>query len=456
MKIRTKLALRFTVIVASILVLFALIIYYFSSVYRQEEFNMRLKRKANNSAKLLIEVKEVGHDLLKIIDKNINSALPEVSVKIFGPDNREIYDNKDTIPFVDNRAIISKVRQGKEIAYKEGHKEGVGVLYRDLSGDYVVLISAYDTFGLSKLENLRYILIFGLLGGVLLAMLMGWIYSAQALRPISVIIEEVKKISAFNLSQRLQVRNRADELGQLAVTFNRMLFRIERAFELQKGFVSNASHELRTPLTAISGQLEIALMKERSGEEYRDILTSVYDDIQKLNRLSNGLIDLAQANIDISKFTLEKIRMDELVWQAVREVGKRHPEYLSNIDIIDLPEEENHLIVMGNEQLLISAIMNLIDNACKFSGNKQVNIELRIIDNSIRLVFTDNGIGISEVDLKNIFQPFYRGVNTKMYAGHGLGLALAQKIIAQHGGSLKVRSVINEFTTIEVNLPSIA
>jgi len=329
----------------------------------------------------------------------------------------------------------------------------LAILYTGKYDRFVVIASAFDQYGLSKLNNLKIILIFGLLICIIGTMLAGWIYSGQALSPILGVIGQVGNITGFNLNKRVSEGNGTDEIAQLAITFNEMLDRIEEAFKLQKGFVSNASHELRTPLTAVTGQIEVALMNKRSQEEYEIILTSILEDITSLNRLTNGLLDLTQANMGVEGIKLTDVRIDELLWQVKNELIKRNPNYKINVQILSFPEDESKLTMHASEQLLKTAFINIIDNACKFSPQHEVNIGFGVDENNIELSFKDFGIGISQSDLEKIFQPFYRASNAKKYYGHGLGLALAQKIVSLHKGTLSIESEINSYTLVKITFP---
>ncbi|MBA3971464.1 MAG: two-component sensor histidine kinase, partial [Bacteroidetes bacterium] len=220
MKIRTRLALRFSIIVASILILFAIAIYYFSSSYREQEFYSRLQEKASNTAKLLIEVDEVSHDLLKIIDKN-TASLPEEKIVIYNYLNKEIYNSIDNDTAIVYKTLLDKIRLAKEVRYKNGSSEVFAILYTGKYDRFVVIASAFDQYGLSKLRNLKFILIGGLIVCVIATMLAGWIYSGQALSPISGVIAQVGNITAFNLNKRVSEGNGTDEIAQLAVTFNK-------------------------------------------------------------------------------------------------------------------------------------------------------------------------------------------------------------------------------------------
>jgi signal transduction histidine kinase len=449
MKIRTRLALQFTIIVASLLLIFASAIYYFSSSYRQKEFYERLYEKAGNYAKLIVEVDEVSPHLMKIFDRN-TAYLHNERILVYDGKDRQIFNtNDDSVNL--SRSFLGKIRSAKELKYKEGNNEVLALLYPNKNDLYVVIVSAYDKDGLNKLDYLKIILFAGLLVCVIATMLAGWIYSGQALSPISGVVEQVEKTTISNLTERVNEGNGKDEIGQLAITFNRMLERIQKSFELQKSFVSNSSHELRTPLTAITGQLEVALMSQREPDEYKTVLTSILEDIKSVNRLTNGLLELAQADMDLSKLSMRKVRIDELLWQTRNELLKRNTDYKIHIEIAEFPEDEGELIIMGSEHLLRSALINIMDNACKFSDDRAVKVVFRSHNEVVHISFRDHGIGISEEDIKKISQPFYRGINAKMFPGHGLGLSLTSKIIALHKGKITIVSKLKEFTEVNVS-----
>jgi signal transduction histidine kinase len=194
-------------------------------------------------------------------------------------------------------------------------------------------------------------------------------------------------------------------------------------------------------------------MKDRQNYEYVITIKSVLEDIKSMNSLSNGLLDLAQANLDISKLKLKKVRIDELLWSIHNELTKRNHQITINLNIINFPEEEASLVVLGSEQLLRTAVTNLIENACKFSSDKTCQLDFSTTKGLIILTCTDYGIGISEDEQKKILEPFYRGTNAKSFAGYGIGLSLANKIISLHKGELTIDSKLNKYTKISVTLP---
>ncbi len=312
MNIRTKLTVRFTLIVATLAMAYSLAIYYFSATYRENEFYERLKEKAFNYSQLLIKLDNINEGLLELVDKN-TAYLPNERIVVLGENNKELFNTySDSLHTPSD--LINKVRLQKEIRYKENNNEVLAILYTNKTQVFVVIVSALDKEGLNKLENLKIILVLGLTAFSIVTLIFGRVFAKQALNPISNVIKEVESITASNLTKRVNEGNGTDEIAQLAVTFNQMLNRIQKAFELQKSFVSNSSHELRTPLTSITGQIEVALMSSREPEEYQAVLHSLLDDIKNVNRLTNGLLELAQANLDISKLKMKNVRIDELLW----------------------------------------------------------------------------------------------------------------------------------------------
>lgn len=450
MKIRSRLTIQFAIIVASILFLASITVYFFSSQYREQEFYSRLKNKANNTAKLLIEVQEVSINLLRIIDKN-TVILPNEKVMVYNKTNEEIYSSneKDTsqVPV----SMLEQIRKEKEVHFTDGEREVLGLLYSDNKDEFVVISYAQDIYGFRKIKNLRLVLILVFFGSMGITILAGWIFAGQSLKPISNVVNQVEKISASNLDARVDEGNKRDEIANLAINFNNMLQRLELAFKAQKSFVSNASHELRTPLTSIKSQIEVTLIKARESGQYEAVLQSVLEDINNMGRLSNSLLELAQMEMENALVMTEEVRIDELLWQISDELKTAYPHYRINIDY-KVSTGEEHFTVLGDEQLLKSALTNIMDNACKFSSKHQVDILLEEGSQYDKISFTDSGIGISPEDLKYVKEPFYRGVNAMRTKGHGLGLPLTHRIIQLHGGKLEIESELNKGTHVTIFL----
>ncbi len=452
MQIRTKLSLQFLLVVTIILISGFGIIYYSSSDYRKEELYRRLENKAVTSAEIFVSVEQIDSTMLRIFDRTQKDKIPFEVIRIFNKEGREIYTNTDTITFPINNQDLQNVKAQGECRFVKGRFEILGVPYQDKDNQFVVFAGGIDQYGLSKLSNLRNSILILLAILISIVALSGWIYAGRALRPLSNVINEVKELEVTRMDLRIKQNNSKDEIGRLIETFNTLLSRIEQAFNLQKLFVSGASHELKNPLTSITSQLQVALINERTNEEYKALIASILDDIKNLNRTTRDLIEYTRLNYE-NNILMREVRLDDILWYCKEAFVKNNPSSRVSLNFIDMPEDERRLIVQANEGLLRIAFMNFIDNACKFSGNKTCNIYLRMGE-SILVDFSDHGIGLDDEEIKLIFEPFYRSNKTAEVKGHGVGLALTKKILDLHHCPIHVESIKNQGSTFRLNFKS--
>lgn len=435
MKIRNKLAVSFMAIVVLVLALFASITYYVAANNRRTDFYEQLEEKAKNYARLIIKTDTLKEDLIRFIDRN-TGYLENEKITVIDKNNHQVFNTFDQKHELDY-GFLEEVRKVREKKYLEDENEALAIFYPDEESPYVVIVSALDKDGYKRLYKLKMILVFGFLIGALVSLIAGWVFAGQALNPLSLMVRQVEQISATNLQQRINEGNGSDELAQLAITFNSMLSRLQIAFENQKNFVANSSHELRTPLTSITGQLEVALMRDKSKEEYVSILHSVLEDIRKVNRLTNGLLELANADLNLNSIKLKHIRIDELLWETRTELIRAHSSYKISIELKGLTDNEDSISVLGNAYLLRSAFINLMDNACKFSPDNSVKIIVSTGLGSIQIDFINKAEVLSNEELSQLNKPFYRAPNSKGIPGNGLGFSLAHRVIGMHQGHIK-------------------
>lgn len=450
MKIRLKLTLQFVLISALITFVAFILIYALSASFRQEQFHDRLFDKAVNTAKLLVDVQEIDQDLLRIIEENTVSMVEE-RITIYDYNDNIVFTSTGTRPD-DDTLLLDRIRLQDELRFSKGGREFIGIHYTGQFDRFVVIASAFDQYGLGKLNNLKWVLIFVFLGMLLITSAGGWVFAGQSLKPITQVVEEVKQINDQSLGMRVNEGNGTDEIANLAKTFNLMLERLENSFYSQKSFVSHASHELRTPLTAITGQIEVALMNTRSEEEYRNTLSSVLEDIRTLSALTNGLLELVQTNAAATKANFKNIRVDDALFWAVEQAQKKYQGNQILLDFENFPKEEDDLIIRGNDFLLRSAALNIIDNACKFSPEGDVRVIFKHKPDVITIQVVDTGIGISPDEQDKIFQPFYRASNAAGHRGYGLGLPLTKRILDIHEAALQVSSILQKGTAFTIIL----
>jgi signal transduction histidine kinase len=453
MQIRTRLTIQFLLIVAIIMILSSISIYLSSAGYRKEDFYSRLVNKANITARLLIEVEEVDAVLLRKIEKDNPVSLPNEKIIIYDYNNQVLYTSDEENTIIVNDKLLDEIRLDGEVRFKYKEYEVLGFLFTAKYDRFVVIAAASDIYGIKKLKNLRNILVLVSSSSLILFLIAGWFFSGRALKPISGVIKQVDKITITSISNRVNEGNDKDEIAHLAHTFNKMLGRLETAFKAQKNFIANASHELRTPMTAITGQLEVLLIKDRTEEEYRRAVDSVLEDMKDLNQLSNRLLIMAQASSEGPETDFKPVRVDEVTWQAREDLIRRFHEYNIIVTLSEDLDDERKLTVNGDELLIKTAIINLMDNGSKYSPDHKVMVHLGSENNNLFIIFTDTGIGIEQDDLVDIFKPFYRGKNVLKIKGHGIGLSLVEIIVTLHKGTIQIDSAPQTGTVVKVNFP---
>ena len=455
MKIRTRLTILFTLVTATILLVFAAIIIYSAKENREREFYALLKKEAITKANLILNA-EIDSKTLQDIYRNNRATLNEVEVAIYNPSFKLLYHDAVDIDVVkETKPMIDEIAKKGEIQFYQKEWQVIGTTYQFEGKKYIITAAAYDGFGYVKIYNLIETCIVVFIISILVLFMAGRFFSKQAFEPIVNMTDKAKMISATNLDLRLDTNESKDEISELASTFNEMLNRLENSFDSQKHFVSNISHELRTPLSAIIAELELSTHKERNVDEYKTVILNTLQDAKKLAKLSNSLLDLAKANYDPSEIAFKQVRIDEVLLDARQQVQKSNPNYNIAIHFENDFEDDNQISVNANEYLLKVAFVNLFENGCKFSDDKQSLVSISFEKNKIKLNFSDNGIGISTEELEHIFTPFYRGSNKTHADGNGIGLSLTKKIIQLHKGTISVFSKKNEGTTFTVQFNSL-
>ena len=273
-----------------------------------------------------------------------------------------------------------------------------------------------------------------------LLFVIGYFMARSVLKPVSEIVKQVEAITASNISKRVEVEDHKDEIGELARTFNKTLDRLEESFEAQKMFISNVSHELRTPMAALIAELELSLYKERSSEDYKKVVENALSDARNIEKLSNGLMDLAKASYNTEQISMSAIRLDEVLLDASAMVMKAHSGYNVDLRFEDDTEDDGMVTIRGNDYLLRTAFVNLIENNCKFSSDQSSTVQISFSKHKVLIRFSDTGIGIPEEDMEHLFEPFYRGRNRDFSQGNGIGMALVERIIKLHKGAISVYS----------------
>jgi two-component system sensor histidine kinase ArlS len=455
MSVRIRITILFASIVLTILVLVCISIYYFSYTNRVNSFRTRLTNWAITTSRLLSQSAVFDQQMILKIDASTMLAMKDKNVEAYDRSDNRVYNYsdrpEDAIQLPKN--ILNRTREDGDIYFSFGNRDVITHYYNDNNFHVVMVASAFDEVGKEKLIQLSYVLLFSFLGGILIAIAAGYLFSKRLLVPLRKIADEIKEISVQNLAGRIKAGENKDEWNYLADTVNQLLYRLQEGFEIHRRFISNASHELSTPLTSISSQLEISLNRDREASEYRAIMESIHQDVRQLSRLTQTLLEFARASGDPGGLEIDLVRIDEVLMFLPGEISKLNQTHKVKLVFEKLPDEEDKLLVFGNEELLITAIRNIAVNACKYSDDHQATIKLSSGDSTVIIIIEDHGKGIPESELSNIFQPFYRVSDNRSIKGFGLGLSLANQIIKLHKGQINVHSIPEKGTEFMITLP---
>lgn len=454
MQIKYRITLAYTGIVSVILLLLCAAIYIFSEQNRKIEFQARLKGRALSAARLM-HIPEFNIADIRRINQTSPGILSERSICVLDAEDSVIYEDNTpgTKPIIITYDILKAARAAKTYYFTQAKRQGVAIEHSDGQRSYIIIVAAYDNETTEWLEKLKLILLICYIASIFFVVFSGYIFSLRVVKSITRLRQKIDMISSQHFSQRLETGSGKDELEKLAITINDLLDRLQLSFDTQRRFIDNASHELSTPLTAIFSQLEVALLKERTPDEYRKTLISVKDDLKRLNLLTRSLLEIAKASGSQGGTELATVRIDELLMRLPADLRRIGPFYEVKMEFAELPEDEYTFSIYGNEPLLFIAFKNIAHNACKYSSDKTAYVKLDYTENNIIVEISDNGQGIEPHDLENIFQPFYRGGKYNNLPGAGLGLALTYHIIRLHHGTIEAASELGKGSTFTVTLP---
>jgi heavy metal sensor kinase len=300
--------------------------------------------------------------------------------------------------------------------------------------------------------------------GLLLAGGGGWLLARRALRPVDQMTRAARRIEAEHLAQRLEGAEVNDELGRLAQTLNEMLARLEAGFAQVRRFSADASHELRTPLTVLKGEIEVALRNPRGADEYRRVLASTLEEVERMARLVDELLLLSRADAGALRWESEPVELDRLVEEATKQADVLARPKRIGVTLTEVAP----LIVRGDGQRLKQLLLNLVDNAIKYTPDGgQVTLSLRATgrppsdpaasgaEEWAEIGVRDTGVGIPPEELPRIFERFYRAdaARSREAGGAGLGLCIGKTIAEAHGGRIEVESRVHAGSTFRVFLP---
>ena len=275
-----------------------------------------------------------------------------------------------------------------------------------------------------------------------------YVLVSRALARIDQITRTVRRISAEDLSTRLNFPPVDDEVGRLATTFDGMLARLDASFERERRFTADASHELRTPLTAIQVIVGTTLENRRSPAEYEQALADIAEEADRLRAVAEDLLILARGD-GYQPALREHVDLSILLHDVTESLRPLASE--KGLELTLTASEG--LSLQGDRDTLIRLFVNLLDNAIKYTERGSITVQAQHApDGLLQIVLTDTGCGIPADHLPHVFERFYRVEASRTTRGAGLGLTIAQEIAQAHGGTITVTSALGVGSTFVVRL----
>lgn len=458
--IRVRLTIWYGTALALIMVLFALALYLVMARALQDQIDRSLEEAAMAASRSL-EEHRFGPFLL--LD-DLTQAFPELALldkffQIYGPGGQITLQSANImtreIPL--SQTALQAAIEGKstfESVRFQGEVPIRLLSYPIRQRDSLVNIIRVGTSFQPAEEMLHRLVLVLLIASplaVAISMLGGWFLAGRALRPVKAITLAAQRIAAGDLTQRIHTTP-ADEIGELASTFNDMIARLEASIRQIRQFSADASHELRTPLTITKGETELALRKPRPPEVYREVLESNLEEIDRMSRIVDELLFLSRADLGEIKVAMDPVQLEVLVQEVHQQATILGQERQVETILGNVASAQ----VLGDEWRLREMLLNIVDNAVKYSRpHGKVELDLVVEDGQAKVSVIDHGIGISPEEQRHIFDRFYRTDSARAHAqkGTGLGLAICKWIVEAHHGHIQVHSVVGQGSAFTIFIP---
>ena len=437
--IRVRLTLWYVAVLALVLLAFSAAIY----VTLRRSLDEDLTDSASNRAALtmdLIEFDGVGEPSLELPSYAASPDADEAFQRLIAPDGELLFDNSgesgEDVANV-NPDAFARALAGERTVSTDGASRVVTLPVMS-EGEVAGVLQVGESTDDLEETSAALLTIFAVAIPLALALasLGGWWLAGRALSPIDRVTRAAQQISdSGDLSGRLRLDLPDDEVGRLARTFDQMLERLDAAFQRQRQFTADASHELRTPLTAVRGQIDVALERPREPEEYRRVLDAVNDQVERMTRLIGGLLTLARSDAGAIPLDFAPVELGALVGSVAGQVRPLAEQKGLALRV----EGDGAARVRGDEDLLLQLLLNLADNAVKYTPAGSVTIGWT--GGAGPSVFVrDTGPGIGDEHRERVFDRFYRVDPARDGAGAGLGLAISRWIADAHGATLRLDS----------------
>lgn len=442
MTIRQRSAIVIVSAVMLMLIAFSVSVYYLLVNNHRNQFHSILKDKAIQTVKLLDEVKEVDSTLLSIIDAQTLHELRDEKTLVLDSTGEVVYSSADDHRISWDKNLLIQIRQEGAVYFSEGDYETAGIFYSEGSITRYILVAAKDAGGKQLFRKWVGLLSISVLVILLVILLTSYFFAGRALQPLSILQRHILQSAASPQSfpeLKSELLNSKDEISSLANSYNDLMRQLQQYDAQQKQFIRFASHELRTPLAVLMSQIDLALMRQRTEEEYRELLYSLREDHQQLAELIARLLLIFRSEQPLQQEKLSSFSMYELVEESCATIQQQYPSIRCTLQFMRPATDPDDYSMLGDEVLIKSAIDNLLSNAAKYGEGSPITVKLDIDAQQLSVEIINGGTLLAREEIEQLFQPFFRATNKGKQPGSGLGLVLVEKVVLLHGGTIHYR-----------------
>jgi heavy metal sensor kinase len=446
---RVRLTIIYTLVVVGILSAFATAIYF--------QYRRGLSETIDHYL-----LKEANEEILVEIDPKLPSKNREV-IKRFGDEYYEVIDNKGQVLItslntksqrwpLDNEMMLKAFKGLPQFSTVNFRGVNYRILYFPISGEKILRIA----LSLGEIEgsiiSLRNLILLSLPFVVSISFAVSWFLSGKALAPIVKIKSLASQVREGRLGKRIEMETKGKEIQDLVVMFNEMLDGIQHSVEAQKRFTSAVSHEVRSPLTSLRGNIEVALRKKRTPEEYEELLKTNLSDIIRLSKITDNLLFFTKADNNIIELRKQWFEVAHLLQNVVERLKYK----ASSAGIAISESYQEGLEIFGDLDLLEQAFSNIVENAINYTpSGGRIAVTSAREDGKIMISVSDTGIGIPEDEIPRLFERFYRvsKERSRKSGGTGLGLSITEWVVNAHKGKIEVKSTLGSGSEFITSVP---
>lgn len=454
MSIKKKIILYFSTATVGLVGAVFLFVFTLFSEYREEEFQQEQKKKITSTLSFLTEIRDIDESIIQAMDWITIHDFYDEKMLIYDEKKSLIYSSIDDLPIMIAPQMLEELSENKKwIEAKEGLYDVVGVYLKRGDKVYYGISKAYDAFGYSKHEFLKYTLFITFTVFSLIIILISSYLSGKITSSVTDISRQINEYNFEGDFIPIEVKDSSDEIAALGNRFNELMKKMYDAFSFQKHAIQHISHELKTPIAVLVSNFE-RMEKETVPKQLKLLIQHQKEDTKNLGEIINYLMEISKTDSG-ENMARTQIRLDDLIFDLMAELQILHPDFSFSVSYDNADAAEENLLINANERLIKSAMLNLMINCIQYSDDQKAYINIKSDHHLLQIDFINAGPVIHEHEKTFLFSRFFRGENSKGKRGFGLGLVFVAKTIALHGGNIEYSCPNNNINIFSISLPSL-